>query len=405
MFVTAHTNAVGTHLRSAWRREESNGTVYDVPTGTIVPYHNVDADYFITDAESRKPPTYHGDHRTDYDYNRGISRVIEDKPFVLHHHYVNPVDGLTSNYDIYQEKYHSGEYVPFSTDPAFPHGGPLMDNAWDECTTKALNSIAGKGAEVGNALGELKTTVDQLANTAIRGAHFIRAIKRRRWKQAADILGIPRPQSIKLFRGKPQADIWLEYVYGWRPLAQTMYDIHDTFAAAVNRVSNLVEGNGSRTVAGEHDFQYDSKHWKGSWVGQVRCTLKASVTNPQLSLINQLGLTNPVGIAWELVPFSFVVDWFLPVGNTLSACTAGLGLTWHGGRITKRMYKALSVSHNTGYITPWTDCVDGGNYRERSFEFQRVALTGMPYARFYADTTPLSTPRAVNALALIRQLT
>jgi hypothetical protein len=28
-----------------------------------------------------------------------------------------------------------------------------------------------------------------------------------------------------------------------------------------------------------------------------------------------LGLTNPLNVAWELVPFSFVVDWFIPIGS------------------------------------------------------------------------------------------
>jgi hypothetical protein len=129
------------------------------------------------------------------------------------------------------------------------------------------------------------------------------------------------------------------------------------------------------------------------------------MSNPQLATINSLGLTNPIAVAWELVPFSFAVDWFLPVGNTLSALTAGQGLTWLGGYITKRVYRAVSIRHKTGPITAWVTCTDPGHYRERGFEFQTIALTGFPYARFYVDETPYSTPRAVNALALVRQLT
>lgn len=34
-------------------------------------------------------------------------------------------------------------------------------------------------------------------------------------------------------------------------------------------------------------------------------------------LVGALGLNNPLGVMWELVPFSFVVDWFIPVGETL----------------------------------------------------------------------------------------
>jgi hypothetical protein len=48
--------------------------------------------------------------------------------------------------------------------------------------------------------------------------------------------------------------------------------------------------------------------------------------------------------------------------------------------------------------------IASGDYREAGFGFQRIALTGFPYARFYADLTPYSTPRALNALALVRQI-
>lgn len=33
--------------------------------------------------------------------------------------------------------------------------------------------------------------------------------------------------------------------------------------------------------------------------------------------IGALGLNNPVGVVWELVPFSFVIDWFLPIGKLI----------------------------------------------------------------------------------------
>lgn len=44
-----------------------------------------------------------------------------------------------------------------------------------------------------------------------------------------------------------------------------------------------------------------------------------------------LGLLDPLTLAWELIPFSFVVDWFLPVGTYLSQLTALNGLTLMNG--------------------------------------------------------------------------
>jgi hypothetical protein len=331
--------------------------------------------------------------------------VIEDRPYLLHDHYINPVDGLTSNYDITRNEFISSRHTPFSADASSINGGhSKIDNAWEESITKALNSIKGETASLGNSLGELKTTVDSFAASGLRGFNFIKAMKKGRWRQAGDILGLSRKE-FTANRGNALADYWLAYSYGWAPLAGEMFALQRTFAEATHRTSRSVEGNGTSIVSDDVEFPYNDFIEKGSFAARVRTTLKAELTNPYLALINDLGLTNPLSVAWELVPFSFVVDWFLPVGNTLEAMTAGLGLEWKGGYISKSIRKAIHITHKEGRMTDWTDCVDPGSYRERSSEFQRVALTGFPYARFYADMTPYSTPRAVNALALIRKFT
>jgi hypothetical protein len=51
------------------------------------------------------------------------------------------------------------------------------------------------------------------------------------------------------------------------------------------------------------------------------------VTNPNMFLANQLGFLNPALVAWELVPFSFVVDWFVNVGAVISSMTDFMGCT------------------------------------------------------------------------------
>jgi hypothetical protein len=50
-------------------------------------------------------------------------------------------------------------------------------------------------------------------------------------------------------------------------------------------------------------------------------------------------------------------------------------------------------------------CEDIGEYKEQGFGFQRTALTAFPAPQLYADLTPYSTTRALNALALFHQLT
>lgn len=398
----AFTNAVGIHSRYEYREERSEGVVFSPTTGQMEPYSNLDAYYSQLTAHSRKPAPYQGDHHTAYDYWRGVNTVLRDKPYLLNFHWTNPTDGITSSYDTVGNEYISKRHGPFNYDPCY--NPSLIDNAWNEATTKALLSLKGKTAEVGNALGEMKTTVEQLAKSVTRAGNFLLAVKKGRWKQAADILGISR-RAFNDTRGRNQASMWLEYVYGWRPLAQTMYDLQDSFSAAVQRTSRLIEGNGTGTCGGSDQFPYGNWEVKGEWKASVKCTLRAIIDDAKIHLINSIGLTNPASVAWELVPFSFVVDWFVPVGNTLEAMNASWGLVWNGGYIRKIVNRRVWIKHKTGFITFWVNCIDPGDYQEGSTEFQRVALTGFPYAQFYADVTPFSTPRVVNAIALTRQLT
>jgi hypothetical protein len=44
-------------------------------------------------------------------------------------------------------------------------------------------------------------------------------------------------------------------------------------------------------------------------------------------LASRLGLINPASVAWELVPFSFVVDWFTGFGSYLDSFTELAGLS------------------------------------------------------------------------------
>lgn len=399
-WVSTNNNRPGNFVESDWREEYSDGIVYDAETGTMIPYHHKDASYSVTVGLSKKPPIYHGDHHSATDYGRGISQVMTDAPFVLHHHYDNPVDHLTSNYDYTSEQYISKYHTPFSA--SYVNSG-LTQQAWDQATTMALNSLNGHDVDWGNNLGEMKESVESFARDAMRGYAFIGHMKRGQWTKAANALGLT-PKRFKADRGRALADHWLNYSYGWRPYAQTMYDTAHLFWDLAHNASKVIEGNGGAQVDGAPYDTLGNFEYSVNWMQRVHCVLRAQIANPNLHRLNQLGLTNPIGIAWELVPFSFAVDWFIPVGNVLQAMTAGFGLSWMGGQINVNTWEAINIHRKTGYETPWTDCIGGGSYSERTKTMQRIALTGFPYPRFYADLTPYSTTRALNAIALGRNL-
>jgi hypothetical protein len=158
----------------------------------------------------------------------------------------------------------------------------------------------------------------------------------------------------------------------------------------------------------------DSAPWESNFVGggntyadmkgtmhiNHRCKLWYRLDDSTLYRLNQLELINPAEIAWELLPYSFVVDWFLPVGNVLSAWSATWGLSYVDGVITSRaqgsaggLNRVLSdVTRQSGGFT-WL--VDQTGIR------REVVTSPSPFLYF---KSPFSTTHVVSALALLRQL-
>jgi len=61
---------------------------------------------------------------------------------------------------------------------------------------------------------------------------------------------------------------------------------------------------------------------------------------------SQLGFVNPVSVAWQLVPFSFVVDWFVNVGQFIGSYTDFVGVEQSNPCVTRYQVADCIVSAN-----------------------------------------------------------
>lgn len=69
--------------------------------------------------------------------------------------------------------------------------------------------------------------------------------------------------------------------------------------------------------------------WTGRSHGCVSCRVSSSFVRDPASEIklysSALGLSSPLQTIWELIPFSFVIDWFVPIGNAFQRVEDKLG--------------------------------------------------------------------------------
>jgi hypothetical protein len=307
-------------------------------------------------------------------------------------------------------EYETGPYAS----SMFP-GNSIISSAVQDAEYKALSKLLdemkGEGANLANMLGERKQVANMVVNTIQRLAYTARDLKRGNLSSAVRRL-FGDPKTAKQLRGKDIANQWLELQYGWKPLLGDIYSVinglhhRELTLPRTFRVTRSSETSGpsdaswSTNLRGVH--MGGSRRTKSLCKFMIRAFPNASIAEPAA-----LGFTNPAGVLWEITPWSFVVDWFLPVGTYLDQLTADHGWNFHDG--------CKSTLQIGGEFASW-GYSEGGHvpglyqfYNEQKkgstgcVIFDRISLPGFPSPKLPHFKNPFSTAHVWNALALLTQ--
>jgi len=179
---------------------------------------------------------------------------------------------------------------------------------------KLRNEIAGSDFNAAVFLGEGREALAMITNSAVRIRKALTSLKRGNFAAVASALEQPDLKR-KLSHKKAFAGNWLAAQYGWFPLVKDAQNGAEYLARFLEfpfvqrykvRKTKPLKVT-TNTSQGMSSFAY----------GYTRTQIVAYVR--EVNEVQLSGLTDPASLLWELTPYSFVADWFIPIGNYLAA--------------------------------------------------------------------------------------
>lgn len=219
--------------------------------------------------------------------------------------------------------------------------------------------------------------------------------------------------TIRRFDGKfPSAkelgSKWLEYQYGWKPIIQDIYDTSALLLRPVQERNTTIKVR--KSIQDSRTDVYPTAYGgKSTTVSTLieRCELSVTVS-PALNGVQSLSKwssLNPISIAWETLPYSFVVDWALDIGGYLRSAESSILFMNN----FVRGYKTLTTKRSavgvvsTNYSDAYMSFSEFARGETILLKKDRYVLSGMPFPRFPSFQPRLGSGRLLNAAALLSQ--
>lgn len=347
-------------------------------------------------------------------YGRSVRRFTLINPCEFRENYQNwsnrtwIINGVSNHMSGYE----------FANFPGFCQGGVVTGqggygydpspNTVSRLNTEVMLNLKDQKSDLGAALATAKQTASLFSSLSSTAFKSLASAKRGNWKGAFGALGLaPRGKPI----GHGLAQRYLEYSYGLAPLLSDIYGTYELLQEQLEPAL-LISAKRTITTPGSHEETNDvsvsyphsgkvTTRWVGRRVDRIKVI--AVIDSALARNVSRAGLTNPAAVAWELVPWSFAVDWTMPIGNVLQALDAHVGLQFVGGFRSH----LVDCQGTITYGGPDSDKfrkIQPYILNQGVYSFQRVKLGGFPRPSVYSKSPFTSVKRALNAAALLRML-
>lgn len=299
-----------------------------------------------------------------------------------------------------------GGGIPWDSQSHFDgicHSGQLdahFDSLKQAVLVRCRSNLKQSDINLGVAFAERNATARLLGDTATSMAKAYRNLRNGNVRRAMEDLGISSRRREPRGSNAPQK--WLEMQYGWKPLLSDVYGACDALSKR-SMDHWIVTAKASKILNEDYSHSWDDfSMGKGGAkvLKSVFGRIDAIPSNEVTISLASMGITNPLLVAWELVPFSFVVDWALPVGGWLDSLDASLGYTscWYSeSALTRADWIIGGVNGSYGGAN-----VDNQYVEKKKFvRIVRTVFPDIPLPAFPGLKDPISLGHMANGLSLL----
>lgn len=299
-------------------------------------------------------------------------------------------------------------YMYGTTVCALPVDFLPVDTISDLAVDRALMKLGGPAAGWGENIAQRQQAIDMVSGGFDKIRSGLRQFQRKHRKSWQQVKRLGVNNLLHVDSG------YLELIYGWVPTLSDIYATYKYFADW--------DRNGLKPVvtvkagAGIDDHQiiscglgnpgpplppYPSVDGLQDRKSLAFVRLDYEMVNPALHALQEMGVLNPVALAWNLLPYSFVVDWALPIGSYLSSWTADLGFAFKSGSISVlEIQKFLPTSYKLAGNTVVGVPIGG---EVKNVYFYRNVFDSSPSPRLPHFKNPLSGSHIGQSMALLAQ--
>lgn len=197
----------------------------------------------------------------------------------------------------------------------------ILDRLANDSLLRFRNKVKKHNASLGVTLASWRQSRDMIVSRTQRIADSMSSIERR-------VLKMPSKQQLRLGIRNRASD-FLEVEFGFLPLVQDIQAAFDTLGRerpATSWVSSTARAANERSQTS--DYPVSGFRENNLFSSALSCNVggRVKVSNQNLWLANQLGLLNLPGVAWDLIPWSFVVNMVTNIGQMVNSITDYVGL-------------------------------------------------------------------------------